>query len=162
LRRRRGEMKAKIEGEEQIIKMTIGAFNQMLESLYRIFGSAGLSMVYVMGRERGIYEARMGLSELEGETTIGDILSLALKRAGALGWGEMEVTDLDTINGIVNVKIRRTPFPCRTPDNAHCYFYRGYLSGIVSEILGEEMSCTLDRCILQGDGDCVIRIFRNR
>lgn len=155
-------MRTRIEGEEPILKMTTGAFTQMLESLYRIFGSAGLSMIYVMGRERGIYEARMDLSELEGETSIREILRIALRRAGKLGWGEMAVTELDTINGIVNIEIKRTPFICRTPDAAPCYFYRGYLSGIISEILGEEMSCTLGGCLLQGDTNCLIKMFRTR
>ena len=162
MRREEGEMRVSVEGEEPILRMTIGAFTQMLESLYRIFGSAGLSMIYMMGRERGIYEARMGLSELEGETSIRDVLELALRRAERLGWGEMEIAELDTINGIVNIRIKKTPFPCRAPDASHCYFYRGYLSGIVSEILGDEMSCTLDKCLLKGDKDCVIKIFRTR
>jgi len=155
-------MRTRVEEEEPILQITIGAFTQMLESLYRIFGSAGLSMIYIMGKERGIYEARMGLSELEGETSIRDVLELALRRAERLGWGEMEVEELDTINGIVNIEIKRSPLPCRTPDAAPCYFYRGYLSGIVSEILGEEMSCTLERCLLQGDSRCLIKIFRTR
>ncbi|RLI17606.1 hypothetical protein DRO49_03440 [Candidatus Bathyarchaeota archaeon] len=155
-------MRVSVEGEEPILRMTIGAFTQMLESLYRIFGSAGLSMIYVMGKERGIYEARRGFTELEGETSIMDVLKLALKRAERLGWGEMEIAELDTINGIVDIRIKKTPFSCRAPDASHCYFYRGYLSGIVSEILGEEMSCTLDKCLLKGDKECVIRIFRTR
>ena len=162
MRKEEGEMRVSVEGEEPILRMTIGAFTQMLESLYRIFGSAGLSMIYVMGKERGIYEARRGLTELEGETSIMDVLKLALKRAERLGWGEMEIAELDTINGIVDIRIKKTPFPCRAPDASHCYFYRGYLSGIVSEILGEEMSCTLDKCLLKGDKECVIRIFRTR
>lgn len=161
-RRRKREMETRIKREEPVLKMTIGAFTQMLESLYRIFGSAGLSMIYVMGRERGIYEARMGLSELEGETSMREIIGLALRKAGSLGWGEMKITELDTINGIANIEIKRSPFFCRTPDAAPCYFYRGYLSGIISEILGEEMSCTIGGCILQGDRNCLIKIFRTR
>ena len=155
------------EKERRTIMMTPEAFSRMLEFLNKTFGSAGLSMIYVMGREKGAFEASEVLKDIkpsDDEHTKRQLLERVLQRAGELGWGAMEVTQFDMLNGAVAIAVRNGPFDvlCRLPDSGYCFFLRGYMAGVVEGIVEQEMCYSGSKCIALGDDHCEIQLIRTR
>lgn len=155
------------EKAERVIEMMPEAFNQMIEVLKKAFGSAGLSMIYLMGREKGNFEVHKSLEEIEtssDEHTKYQQLEKVLQYADDCGWGEMAVDQFDMLNGIVTIDIKQNPFEdlCRVPDSGYCFFLRGYLAGILEEITEEEMRVDEVKCVLQGAELCQIRLTKTR
>jgi predicted hydrocarbon binding protein len=164
---------AGVQTEEQevpLCKMTPECFVQMLEKLHKIFGSAGLSMIFHMGKQKGISEASEVFGSLasdDAEHTKAELVDQCLERAARLGWGVMEVTRLDLVEGNISIALRESPFESiclgqASPRESICSFTRGYVSGILSEIAEEKMEYSGSSCPATGDERCEIRLTRSQ
>jgi len=155
------------EKREPVVMMTPGSFARMIETLRKTFDSAGLSMIYLMGRDVGAFEAREELKGMErssDECIERQLVEKTLRKTREHGWGEMEVTQFDVLNGLVAISFRHHPFEsiCHIPDSEYCFFYRGYMAGVVSEVTGWEMVYSDLKCPHLGDDHCEIQLSRAR
>ena len=139
------------------------SFVKMLEFLEASFGSAGDSMIFQMGRAAGISEGLKVLNEVpEGEHTKRELMENALARVTATGLAEVHLEAFDLEAGDVKVRYHDSVFKplCLRVDLPQCYWMRGFLTGIVSEVAGVTLAFRESECYASGDADCSISLKR--
>ena len=157
-------------GEERrrMVLMTTEGFVTMMETL-NAFGSAGLTMFYAMGLEKGRYDV---LKELEALRRQGNPISKSqfleniLHHLRVTGWGAPAIKKHDEKKGELTILLRNNPLVVssgtdredRKPENHLCHYFRGYWVGIASEVLERRVSCTETKCMGKGDAYCEFKI----
>jgi predicted hydrocarbon binding protein len=119
-------------------------------ALYDTFGTGGLSIIWMMGRESA--EAMRSLKALQLSTT--NKINIALIQLQILGWGKYELEIPD--NKRANIKIYDN-FECLATKDLKGYqssFMRGMFTGLAALLLERKVNCIEKKCIRNGDTHC--------
>ncbi len=165
--RKMGEVRVEFTGVRlRVISMTPKAFIEMMRVLTTTFGTAGLTMFFHMGREKGIHDSSEVIEALrrEGAYTKRRLLEAVMDRSRVLGWGASRLVKYDEGRGTVTIRIENNPIAkyCNAPGEPICYFLRGYWTGVVSEALEQELACEEARCTDRKNLCCEFIIGRGR
>ncbi|MFB0543318.1 MAG: V4R domain-containing protein [Candidatus Bathyarchaeia archaeon] len=151
----------------RVISMTPGAFVEMMEVLNTAFGTASLTMFFLMGRERGIHDCEEGREVLRRRGTPytkRHLLEEISVHSSLLGWGVPKIVKYDEGRGLVTIRVENNPIAssCKGPGAPICYFLRGYWVEVVSEVLEQEVVCEETNCISKENLCCEFVIKRGR
>jgi len=155
------EEEKKKNNEPSVVLMRTDFFERMMSYHTKNFGATGLSMIYSMGFANGKYEVfqlRDELLELEAPITKSVLLEKTLQRITHMGWGSIHISEFNQITSEVKVEISFNPFraKCQSVNNGGCHFLQGYVAGVISEVLGEEVTYNETRCMKSGDCECLL------
>lgn len=149
----------------RIISMKPEAFVEMMEVLNNAFGTASLTMFFLMGREKAIHDCRKGMEALKRggvAYTKRHLLEEVMVQSGLLGWGVPKIVKYDDGRGLVTIRVENNPIAdsCKEPGAPICYFLRGYWVGVVSEALEQELVCEETKCVSRENLCCEFIIKR--
>jgi predicted hydrocarbon binding protein len=156
-----GERRSK--SESQVLLMRTDSFLRMIKYFTNNFGATGLTMIYSMGEANGKYETsqmREELKSLDVPILKKQLIEKSLWRITSMGWGTFSLASLDTITGETAINIKINPFSeqCDLEDNGGCYFLQGYIAGVLSEALNDEITYCDPRCSTESDGACQLHL----
>jgi len=155
-----------------MVLMATEAFVTMMETL-NAFGSAGLTMFYAMGMEKGRYDVLRELEALRqhgNPVTKNRFLENIVHHLRVTGWGASAIKRCNVKKGELTVVLSNNPLvvPPRTKkedrklESPLCHYFRGYWVGVASEVLESMVSCTETKCMGKGDPYCEFKIAANR
>jgi predicted hydrocarbon binding protein len=127
-------------------------FQDIKDSLRDILGAAA----YVLFYQAGIGAGRRSCERLLKQTKSKcDILEELVKLKVEENWGELhfEDVDWDRLTGRI-VVVRSFESRGLKRDEPSCYFFKGYLKGFLTKLLGEEVMVEETSCIAQGGAKC--------
>ncbi len=128
-------------------------FQDLKTSLIGVFGVAGRAIIYDAGVEPGKRSCRRIMTVAR---THQEALTLLIRKKSRQNWGDMvlDEVDLETRSGRISVA---NCFEAREVqlEGPSCDFFRGYLAGFLSELLGEEKVMVREEsCRAQGASGC--------
>jgi len=140
-------------GAGRAVLFDIGTLSAMFEEMRKQWGSAGEALIYYLGYAAGRNYAKHIMERYE-ELSMRQ-LSLILRDIGqAYGWA---ILDTEIREEEIVVKAKEL-FECKPIEGMrskpYSQFFRGYISGAASEILGKEMIAEEVKCISKGDEHC--------
>jgi len=162
----RGEATARFgEDHRRMILMASEAFVKMMESL-NAFGSAGLTMFFMMGQEKGNYDVLKEIEVLRQQEisfTKRQVLENIVHTFRITGWGAPRIQKYDEKWGTLTVVVENNPLAVALgtggkSDKPVCHYFRGYWVGVVSEVFEKSMSCAETKCAGKGDSYCEFMI----
>ena len=162
---RSGEAKAHMGADtKRMLLIASDAFIKMMETL-DVFGSAGSTIIYMMGQGKGRYDVLNEIERLRlrgSSFTKRQALDNVLTQNRMTGWGASRILNYDKKRETLTILLENNPLAAtlNTKDIAGvvCNFHRGYWIGVVSEILEKQVNCTETRCISKGDSYCEFQI----
>ena len=140
--------------EQPVVLIEQPIWAGFIQEFKRTYGSGALSILYHVGYQGGVVQARRWKPFIKDDPRRG--IEALLLIAKAMGWGDIQ---LDEFSGKrIAVKVFDCP-ECaflrgvaKTPQNQ---MLRGFLSGLFSEIFGWEVTFSEERCIAKGDQYCL-------
>lgn len=146
------EHEREVSESSSVLLIKTDSFAKIMGYLTKSFGPSGLSMIYGMGVENGIHEVkqlREELKKLEAPATKKELLEKSLRRVTHKGWGKIHIGEFDPINGTINIVVNFNPFndKCGKKEAGGCFFLQGYVIGIVSEVIEEDIEYGSPRCL---------------
>lgn len=162
---KKGEATARL-GEEhrRMLLIASEAFVKMLGAL-NTFGSAGLTIFYLMGQEKGSYDAMKRIEALRqyGTSFIKrQVLENIIHQVRVTGWGAPVIQKYDEKRGSLTILVENNPlvvaFGDGKSDGPLCHYFRGYWVGVVSEVWERRVSCAETKCMGMGDAYCKFEI----
>lgn len=98
-------------------------------------------------------------SQLSGITDIEIIqkqIEAHLHNVNRLGWGEIEFTKMDLVEGLFDVELKKNMFRsrCVGKHSAVCYYIRGVLTGTMEEVTGHTLKVETADCNESSDYCC--------
>ncbi len=141
------------------------AFIKMMEAL-NAFGSAGLTIFYMMGQEKGRFDVLKEIEALHQQNiffTKRQVLENIMHQLKVTGWGAPRIQKFDEERGILTILVVNNPLAgsltlSAKPERPICHYFRGYWVGVVSEVLERKMSCIETRCMGAGEEYCEFKI----
>ncbi|MCW3984856.1 MAG: 4-vinyl reductase [Candidatus Bathyarchaeota archaeon] len=162
----KGEARARLgEDYRRMVLIASEAFVKMMESL-NAFGSAGFTMFYMMGQEKGRYDVLKEIETLrqhEISFTKRQLLDNIIRQFRVTGWGVPRVQKYDEKRGALMILVENNPLVIvlETQEKSEkpvCYYFRGYWVGVVSEVWERKVSCSETKCMGMGDPYCEFKI----
>lgn len=153
------------ESHRRMVLITSEAFVKMMETL-NAFGSAALTMLYMMGQEKGRYDVLKEMEALRQQGvsfTKRQVLENIVHLARVTGWGAPRIQSYDEKRGSLTILVDNNPLVAALgtgvkSDRPVCHYIRGYWVGVVSEVLERRVSCAETKCIGMGDVNCEFKI----
>jgi predicted hydrocarbon binding protein len=156
----KGEEKKKKESTLLILKSD--SFLKTIQALTNSFGTSGSGMIFNMGLNCGYSEGTHVLEESKEPQPDNSesLLEKSFYRSTSMGWGDISIDHYDAETSTLEITIDNNPFKdnCGTERLEGCHFIRGYLAGVVSEILDTDMVFTSDECKGTQDGYCTFHM----
>ena len=157
------EKTSNVSSIPSVLLMRTDSFEIMMSFLTKNFGTTGLSITYSMGVTNGRYEViqlRDELKKLEAPATKRELMEKTLQRLTHMGWGRFTLNDLDPVSGEISINIEHNPFrdKCGSHKNGGCHYLQGYVAGVASEILEDEIEYREGRCNKTEDSRCTLRL----
>jgi predicted hydrocarbon binding protein len=148
---------------QHFVIMSHSFMENMFTPLIRYLQNSGYPMIYSMGRESGIREAKQLQNErsaLNAPLLKQEMLEKSLNRISQMGWGKITLTNYSFDNGGISIKIKFNPFTeeCDSKINTSCTFLRGLISGITSEILEQDMQFSTPICQAIKEDTCLLNL----
>lgn len=163
---KRGEALARLgEDQQRMVLMASEAFVKMIETL-NAFGTASFTILYMMGQEKGRYDAlkEIKVARHHGLTlTNFQLLENVVYQVRVTGWGAPKIRQFDNERGSLTVWVENNPLVVAVGkdgkvDRPLCHYFRGYWVGVVSEVLERKVSCAETKCMGLGDAHCEFQI----
>lgn len=163
---KRGEAMGRF-GEEhrRMVLMASEAFVKMMGAL-STFGSAGFTMFYIMGEEKGRYDV---LKEIEALRRQGisfnkrQMLENIIHQMKLTGWGAPKIQKYDEKRAALTIVVENNPLVVLATGSRSerpvCHYFRGYWVGVVSEVLEKRVTCSETKCISMGAPYCEFEII---
>jgi len=139
-------------GERSVV-MRVETFGEMFRRLYERFGSGAAAILYEMGLAAGENKAKSvvkkyGVNGLKA-------LQIILAERAAKGWGIPNIVNRKKLETTITVQDLFECLPFKGRHNkAHSQFFRGYLTGALSQLFNKKASVTEVECIAKGNPNC--------
>jgi predicted hydrocarbon binding protein len=141
------------------------AFVKMMEAL-NVFGTAAFTMLYMMGQEKGRYDA---LKEIEVFRQRGvpfvkiQVLENIVRQLRLTGWGVPKIQKYNEKQVELIIMVENNPLVVslgmdKKSDGPICHYFRGYWVGVVSEVFERKISCVETKCMGSEDPYCEFKI----
>ena len=162
----KGEAMARFgEDHRRMVLIASEAFVKMMESL-NAFGSAGFTMFYMMGQEKGRYDVLKEIEVLRQQEisfTKRQVLKNIVRQVRVTGWGAARVEKYDEKHRALTIVVENNPLVVALgtggkSDRPVCHYFRGYWVGVVSEVLERKVSCAETKCMGMGEAYCEFKI----
>ena len=162
----KGEAMARFgENYRRMVLIASEAFVKMMTTL-NVFGSAALTMLYMMGQEKGRYDVLEELEVLRQQEISFNkrqLLENIVHQVRATGWGAPKIQKYNEKNGDLTILVENNPLvgllgKGEKSDRPVCHYFRGYWVGVVSEILERKVSCVETKCMSMGAAYCEFNI----
>lgn len=140
----KGELRT-VSGDDWVL-ISGEALRRVYESEVSLLGTGAFVIWYNAGKTVGKNEGAK-FADLIAEVGIDQLASELSKTYQKLGWGTIQVKDIDLGANEVKIVMRNSPMVRGVTDNqSRCWYVRGFMEGIVSAILGVaatayEMTC---------------------
>jgi predicted hydrocarbon binding protein len=144
---------------ERVIIMTPENLVSMMKTLTATFRTAGFTMFYMMGEEKGRNDVKKAIDALREQGIVftkRQILEAIIQQSRIDGWGAGHLQKHDEGKGAVTIRVENNPLAMAwgKTEKPICYLLRGYWAGAVSEALEQETRCTETKCTSKGDPYC--------
>jgi len=138
---------------ERSFTFRVETFGGILKRLYDKFGTGAAVILYEMGMAAGESKAKSIMKKYHTDKL--KILKLVLAERAAKGWCIAEVEEFGSKRIVFKVRelFECLPFQGKQ-ENAVSQFFRGYLTGLLRQILNKDVSVTEAECIAKGDAAC--------
>ena len=148
--------------DERVLIILEKDFSRMLKNIYEVLGDVGRSIIYHLAFAGGKSLA----SGLKKKLYLPKkkLILEAFKLYQAIGWAKIKVEKLDIITPNIVFKAYDS-IECKAfkgSNKATSHFIRGHIEGLLSEILGYEVSVEEVECIAKGDPFCRFHVKRLR
>ena len=162
----KGEVKT-LFGDDyrRMVLIASDAFVKMINVL-NTFGSAGSTMFYMMGREKGHYDTFKEIEVMRQRgisITKRLVLENIVYHVNVMGWGATKIQEYDEKRGTVTIHVENNPLVSTLgtkiqSDRPICHYFRGYWVGVISEIMEKIVSCAETKCRSMRDQHCEFKI----
>jgi predicted hydrocarbon binding protein len=142
----------KVSGERSLT-FRVETFGGILRRLYDKFGTGAAVILYEMGVAAGESKAKSIMKKYRMDKQ--KMLRLILAERAAKGWCIAEVEEFSSKRVVFKVRelFECLPFQGKQ-ENAVSQFFRGYLTGLLRQMLNKDVSVTEAECIAKGDAAC--------
>ncbi len=153
------------ESYQRMVLIASEAFIKMTKTL-SAFGSAALTMLYMMGQETGRYDVLKEIEALRQQRVSFNkrqVLENIVHQIRVTGWGAPRVQKYDEKRGDLTITLENNPLVVALgldvkSDRPVCHYFRGYWVGVASEVLERKVSCVESKCMGMGDVYCEFEI----
>jgi len=145
------------EASEKSLKefffMQFETFGQIENALELIFSPSAASVIlHTAAMKCGVHSYKK-ISKVA--KTKQDILGQLSKLKCEEKWGEISFTGVDFKRGSGKIRIDNSfEAVARKSDQLGCYFFRGFLTGFLSELFKKSITVTEERCMTKGNSNC--------
>ncbi|WP_309492891.1 V4R domain-containing protein [Candidatus Hecatella orcuttiae] len=140
--------------ENKAISIPLEAFMDFKKALKDCFGSGGVVILSEMGKGHGIYSTKRLLDEHPNRPSLLEVITSYKQKEG---WGNMEFRMKPSEAEVIITKSFEAEYHERSKEPV-CHFLRGYLEGVISQIVGKEIKVSEIRCKATGNETCVFKI----
>jgi bacteriochlorophyll 4-vinyl reductase len=132
--------------------MRFVTFQELKASLLRVFGPSASAIVYDAGIEPGRSSC---IRLLKACKTKQEALTVLTRRKASQNWGALAFDDLDWKEHSGKVVVANS-FESRGMQSKEpsCHFFKGYLTGFLSELFQDEVAMSENRCRAIGHSRC--------
>jgi hypothetical protein len=144
----------------EAIIMRVITFTDIKKCLEQTFQSGASVIFRNMGKGCGMRSCKRFKQKYQDKTLV---LKTIQKHKKAERWGNIQF-NLNLKTGVGTVRITQS-FEAKEygeSQNPVCYFFAGYLEGVLSELFESEMKVTETRCIAKGDDHCEFVVTYNQ
>ena len=157
------------EDHQRMVLVASKAFVKMMEVL-NAFGTAGFTMFYMIGHEKGYYDI---LKETEALRQQGFsftkrlMLQKIVQQLRFTGWGAIRIQKYDEKQGVLTIVVENNPLVVGLGKDSRdylsraralCHYFRGYWVSVSSEVFKRRMNCVENKCMGMGDAYCEFEI----
>lgn len=139
---------------ERAIIFRVDWLRNLFKRFEKRFGSGGKTFLFYMGLEGG----KSAAIEIREKTKLTgkELVEAILKMLQALGHGifRIEKCDLEKLEIIVTAKELYECLPSNENTSEGSQFFRGYLSGVLTEAFQQDLVAMEVKCISRGDQYC--------
>lgn len=139
---------------ERAIIFRVDWLKDLFKRFEKRFGSGGKTFLFYMGLEGG----RSAAAEIREKTKLTgkELVEAILKMLQALGHGifKVEKCDLEKLEIIITAKELYECLPSNKDIDEGSQFFRGYLSGVLTEAFKQDLVAIEVKCISRGDQYC--------
>ena len=152
----KGEMRA-ASGEDWVL-ISGEALRRVYESEVSILGTGAFVIWYNAGKTVGRTEGSK-FAELISEVGVDQLANELSKTYSKLGWGQIQVGNVDLINSEIKIVMRNSPMVRGIADKEpRCWYVRGFMEGMVSTILGVEANAFEVACEAVNRHHCEFKV----
>ncbi len=127
-------------------------FGEIYESLREVFGASAGTILYLAAVKSGrqAYVRRKDKVKSKAEA-----LKLFARDKADQNWGDIDFRNLDLkcASGTITVK-NCFESKAKTSNESGCFFFKGYLTGFLSELLQSDITLDEVKCVAKGDSHC--------
>lgn len=133
--------------------MQFETFGQIENALELIFSPSAASVIlHTAAMKCGVYTYKK-ISKAAKKTE--DILGQLSKLKHEEKWGEISFTGVDFRRGNGKIKVDNSfEAVARKSNPLGCYFFRGFLTGFLSELFKKSITVTEEKCVSKGNPYC--------
>ena len=162
----KGEALARFgEDYRRMVLIASDAFVKMMSTL-NAFGSAGFTMFYMMGQEKGRCDVLQEMEVLRQQGvffTKRQVLENIIHQIRITGWGAPMIRAYDEKSSSLSVIVENNPIVTALgtdvrSDRPLCHYFRGYWVGVVSAVFEKKVKCTETKCMSMGDAYCEFNV----
>ena len=143
--------------ESPIFLLNLRIYRAWHEGLFRVFGTGASTILFEMGKELGVNVIQSMIIKTKNPLKL---VSLGLKHATLLGWGEFKVTTAELFKMATLRTLKVKVYDCFTAKavgncgQASCHLLRGFFIGTLQTLIGGTYSCEETKCLSKGDTHC--------
>jgi len=151
------------EDYQRIILIASEAFVKMMKG-FDYLGTAGGTILYMMGQEKGVYDVRKETETLRKNgvyATKRQLLESVARQVRVAGWGATSVKEYNEKEETVRITVENNPLVLNTDTKLGspvCHYFRGYWAGVVSETWERRVNCAEIKCMGMGDKFCEFKV----
>ena len=138
---------------KEFFLMRFETFGQIENALELIFSPSAASVIlYTAAIKCGVHSYKM-ISKVA--KTKQDMLSHLSKLKREEKWGEIAFSGVDFKRGSGRIRIDDSfEAVARKSNPLGCYFFRGFLTGFLSELFKKSITVTEEKCMSKGSSSC--------
>jgi len=143
--------------DSPLILLNLKTYRAWHEGLSRVFGTGASTILYEMGKELGVNVIQSMIIKTKNPLKL---VSLGLKHATLLGWGEFKVTTAQLLKMATLRTMKVKVYDCfiakaiGNRGQASCHLLRGFFIGALQTLAGGTYSCEETKCLSKGDTYC--------
>lgn len=133
--------------------MQFETFGQIENALELIFSPSAASVIlYTAAMKCGVHSYKEISKAAKRKE---DILSQLSKLKREENWGEVTFRNIDFRRGSGKIRIDNSfEAVARKSNPLGCYFFRGFLTGFLSELFKKSITVAEERCMSKGNSNC--------
>lgn len=147
-------------GAEWVL-IRVETLHGMMKEVEKVLGTGASLVWYMAGKGAGKSLIKTMRKELETKD-LRKICNFLISFYESCGWGRGEITSWHPGKGKLTLQIWDNAFAEKNSSNiSSCYFLKGFIEGVLEELIGRNVKAEELKCISKGDGYCEFVISVN-